>query len=629
MRISGATTTRRKPCKKTMFEQLKEFVVTLRGEVDKPSTDGLVKTVDDLSGKVMTFATAAAGALAAGALATAIRSTADRFNDLGDVIERTGSGSVTELDRLGYVAQLSGSDAATAAASFESLSRTIGEAAKGVGRGAQAFQTFGLSAKNADGSVKSVSQVMDDLRGKLEGMSTAEQQAMIQRLGLDRTMLGVLTTNTDAIAAEYDKRTKALGLDADELAGFSGEFNDAIGRTSRAVSDVFSSFVMRILPALTRAIDRISAFIDEHAQDIAAYVRPIAAGFEIATEVIGVFMSTVSRAVAALGKLPIVVGLIAGAWKVLNLVMSTSPFARIVTAITTVTTVIGLLIDDFETFRKGGNSFFTFWKDVVPIVDAVSNAFKSFSDYIERNGVWKKLQKTAGAALSFIGSQINTVYSLAKAITDTIVGIFTGDIDMITGAWGDFFESVKGWWGDLVGVVSGIGETIDSLFGGFFSGIMDEAAAWINEMIDLVVGFAASIPGRVADAVKSAGKGVVSFVKGFLGIGDDEPETPQAKPAASASGTVPGQAQPGSSAVTAPAAAQPASLVLQPMVMPVAAAPASAIAPVNTSYQTNSKVVNNNQSYTQTQNFNVSSRNDAVAIANGTGFVRMPAGVGG
>ena len=358
-------------------------------------------------------------------------------------------------------------------------------------------------------------------------------------------------------------------------------------------------------------------------------MRPIAAGFEIATEVIGVFMSTVTSAVAALGKLPIVVGLIAGAWKVLNLVMSASPFARIVTAITTVTTVIGLLIDDFETFRKGGNSFFTFWKDVVPVVDAVSNAFKSFSDYIERNGVWEKLQKTAGAALSFIGSQINTVYSLAKAITDTIVGIFTGDIDMITGAWGDFFESVKGWWGDLVGVVSGIGETIDSLFGGFFSGIMDEAAAWINEMIDLVVGFAASIPGRVADAVKSAGKGVVSFVKGFLGIGDDEPETPQAKPAASASGTVPGQSQPGLSAVTAPAAAQPASLVLQPMVMPVAAAPASAIAPVNTSYQTNSKVVNNNQSYTQTQNFNVSSRNDAVAIANGTGFVRMPAGVGG
>lgn len=43
-----------------MFEQLKEFVVTLRGEVDKPSTDGLVKTVDDLSGKVMAFATAAA-----------------------------------------------------------------------------------------------------------------------------------------------------------------------------------------------------------------------------------------------------------------------------------------------------------------------------------------------------------------------------------------------------------------------------------------------------------------------------------------------------------------------------------------------------------------------------------------
>ncbi len=95
------------------------------------------KAVGSFTDNVMGMAKMIGGVIAAGSVAMAIQRTADKFNDLGDVVSRVGNTTVEDLDRLGYVADLTGSDAATATASFENLSQTIGEAAQGIGRGAK------------------------------------------------------------------------------------------------------------------------------------------------------------------------------------------------------------------------------------------------------------------------------------------------------------------------------------------------------------------------------------------------------------------------------------------------------------------------------------------------------------
>ena len=504
-----------------MFETLKEFVVTLRGDVDKDSFDEMGSAVDSVSDKVVGFAQAAAGALAAGAFAMAIRQTVDRFNDLGDVAERMGNTTVEELDRLGYVAELTGSDAGTAAASFENLSKTIGEAAAGVGRGAKVFEDFGLSAKNADGSVKSVGQVMDDLRGKLDGLSAAEQQATIQRLGLDRTMIGMLTSDTREIEDEYRKRTEALGVNADEMAERSGAFNDAIGMMTRASSDVFTSFVQRILPSLTRALDTVARFINDNAALISQYVEPIADAFDFAVTIVTNFIKTIASVVSALGPLGPAVMVIVAAFKALNLIMSMNPFARVVTAIGAVISAIGLLVDDFQTAREGGKSFFTFWGPLINVVNSASEAFDRFMDRLRKSGAFDNFIRTIVAVKDTITASISTVFGVFKVVTGAIASLFTGNIDYLRNAWSDLVGSLKSLWEGYADFFPNLFAGIDKVFDGFFSNMYDGVVKWIDDAIAAFVEFVKAIPKMVQNAATDFIGGIGDKLKGMFGFSVD------------------------------------------------------------------------------------------------------------
>ena len=268
------------------IEVLKQFAISFKGLVDQQSFDKAETAVNQVSERFLSVTQMLGAALVTGSFAMALRETANRFDSLGDAATRMGNVTVEELDRFGFVAEMAGSDAQTAQASIEGLSRTIGEAANGVGRGAQAFEKFGLSARNSDGTVKSVSQVIEDLRDKLDGLSQAEQSAMIQRLGMDRTMLEVLTSDTTALEAEYNKRMELLGLNADELAEMSGAFNDGIGRMTRSLSDLFTSIAVRIMPAVTELFETFSRWVLDNGDKIVGVISPFVKAFEVAIRVV-------------------------------------------------------------------------------------------------------------------------------------------------------------------------------------------------------------------------------------------------------------------------------------------------------------------------------------------------------
>lgn len=485
------------------MDLIREFVVALKGDVDGAGFDKMGKAIDGVSESVMGFAQMAAGALTAGAFAMAVRATADRFNELGDIAERVGGVTVTQLDRLGYIAELSGSDAATAQASFESLSKTIGEAASGVGRGAQLFQQFGISAKNADGSVRSVEQVMGDLGKKLEGLSNAEQQAMIQRLGLDRSMIGVLTADTAAIGAEYDERTKLLGVNADQMAEMSGEFNDSIAVMSRSMNDVFTAFVMRILPTLTNAFQSVSKWITSSAQGIRKFIDPIAKGFNVLVILAKNAAKTIATFADTFSPLIIGIGGTAAAIKALNAIWSLSPLGKAVAAIAAVSAAIGLLVDDFQTFRDGGKSFFQFWAPVVKLVDDCSAAWDRFNKRMTETGAWSSLAKAASAVFDTIGGAIKTVYTAFEVMVAGFLSLFTGNTEELKKAWEGFGTAFED-------TLNGISD--------FFTGIFDGIANYFGTSLE-------KMTTAVTDWVKNKFKGALGSLKGFFGFGDDEEST--------------------------------------------------------------------------------------------------------
>ncbi len=479
--------------------------------VDFASLSVAEKAVGSSSDKIVNLAKWAGAAIAAGSVAVAIQRTADKFNDLGDVVSRVGNATVKELDRLGYVAELTGSDANTATASFENLSRTIGEAAQGIGRGALVFEKLGLSAKDAQGNVKTTTQVLDEIKVKIKDLSKAEQSAYIQRLGLDRSMIGMLTSDTTEIIDQYNKRTEALGINVDEAAELGAKYNDAIKVTERGFDDIITAFVLRVLPSITTAIERVSKLIDENAGLINSYVEPIAAAVSIGADLVTGFITGVGKLFKVLGKWPVYIGAVTVAWKLLNAVFKVSPIGRIITLVMGLVTAIGLLIDDYETWKEGGKSLFG---DLWGYVEKFANGFMF---------VWDKL-----AGLLEHG---------CKEIAALFKGLFTFDFsDAIAESqkfMDDFYALIKPIgdkaseiFDDVTNIFSGLGKWFDDLWkeigDAVFSALDSIGKAftqWWNNLINSVKNFGSKAAEKAENMVTDAWDTSVNAVKGLFSWG--------------------------------------------------------------------------------------------------------------
>lgn len=468
--------------------------VRVNALVNLASFSAAEKAVGSFTDNIMGMAKMIGGVIAAGSVAMAIQRTADKFNDLGDVVSRVGNTTVEDLDRLGYVADLTGSDAATATASFENLSQTIGEAAQGIGRGAMVFQKLGLSAKDAQGNVKTTTQVLDEVKEKIKDLSKSEQSAYIQRLGLDKTLLGMLTSDTTEIIDQYNKRTEALGINVDEAAELGAKYNDAIKITKRGFDDIITAFVLRVLPSITTAIERVSKLIDVNAGLIKSYVEPIAAAVSIGANLVTGFITGLGKMFQVLGKWPIYIGLVTAAWKVLNMVFKASPIGRIITAVMTLITVLGLLYDDFKGWQEGKNSLLD-WSGFAEWYDHVSQIFSDLKTIVGNffsADWWKSKADTISNEMSLLGERIqgflsdswnnaiteasnkwdelkNTVSQKAQGVYDGIISTFVGLSTWFSDLWKsigdgamtaltDIGKAFTKWWNDLINSVKNFGK---------------------------------------------------------------------------------------------------------------------------------------------------------------------------
>lgn len=479
--------------------------------VDFASLSVAEKAVGSFSDKIVSLAKWAGAAIAAGSVAVALQRTADKFNDLGDVVSRVGNATVKELDRLGYVAELTGSDANTATASFENLSRTIGEAAQGIGRGALVFEKLGLSAKDAQGNVKTTTQVLDEIKVKIKDLSKAEQSAYIQRLGLDRSMIGMLTSDTTEIIDQYNKRTEALGINVDEAAELGAKYNDAIKVTERGFDDIITAFVLRVLPSITTAIERVSKLIDENAGLIKSYVEPIAAAVSISADLVTGFITGIGKLFKILGKWPVYIGAVTVAWKLLNAVFKASPIGRIITLVMGLVTAIGLLIDDYETWKEGGKSLFgDLWGYVEKFANGLMFVWNKLAGLLEHG--CKEIAALFKGLFTFDFSDaiaesqkfMDDFYALIKPIGDKASEIFD-DVTNIFSGLGKWFDDL---WKEIGDAVFSALDSIGKAF-----------TQWWNNLINSVKNFGSKAAEKAENMVTDAWDTSVNAVKGLFSWG--------------------------------------------------------------------------------------------------------------
>jgi len=403
-------------------EVIKEFLVSLGFKTDEQALGRWNKV---LSGTTLAVAGFGAATVAAAGLVTKfVAGVADEIDQMGDLADRTGK-TVTEIERLGYAALLTGSSQQTLNASLENFSRVQGEAATGIGRGAKFFEKYGLSAKKTNGEMKTTTEMFSEISAYIKDMSRQEQMSVIQRLGLDPTMIGMLTQDISALTAEYDALYGSIGYNSDDAAKSAAEFMDAQDRMRFTFDTLRKSLAVQFMPQITRAMESLRKGLISNLPKIIAVVKPILGGILSITgamfqlggrvaEIIGSIDKKILAGIAIVLLWRNAITLVTKAWAILNSTFLMSPLGIVLA----LSAAILLLYDDFKVWQEGGESFFN-WE---PLINGAIRAVVWLTDKV------RILTEAAMKAVNYIKELFTfdfsklTSFSGIKGILDNAFG---------------------------------------------------------------------------------------------------------------------------------------------------------------------------------------------------------------
>ena len=389
---------------------IKEFLVSLGFDVKQGEFANFKKSLMD--GSVGATAIGAAVLVASAAITKFVTSVASELDVVGDLAERTET-AASEIDKMGYIAELTDSSINAVNTSLEALNKNAGDTAMGIGRAKKVFEEIGVEVKDANGKLKNSTDLMHEVAGAIKDMDKGQQQAVLERLGIDRTMLKMLTTDVSALSGEYDKMMEAAGFSFDEAVKNAGELEDAqiklkLGMTKlkqavaasffKPLAKSFAQFndlLIRSMPAIIKTITPIIAIVMKVA-DVFIFLG------SVVLQGVGFIFDGLSKLIEVTGKWPIVILAVVSAWKLLNGTFLASPIGFILG----LAAAIALLVDDFLGWQEGKESFIP-WENWIKEINMVKDAIAAFGNWLQPYadmifGLFDKLQNLG----SFIGQNI-------------------------------------------------------------------------------------------------------------------------------------------------------------------------------------------------------------------------------
>lgn len=376
------------------------------------------------------LAGAAAGlAAAAGGFFAWTTSVLDTIDPLAQLNRETGV-AVESIQALGYAASVNGSSADALTGTFREMSKRLGEFVQtGGGPAKEIIEKLGISVKDAAGNVRGADDVFLGLSDTLQGLSRAEQANVLDKLGIDQSLIQLVSLSSDEVGKLTD-RARSLGIVTQEQADNAAAFNDSLTTLKFGLSGIQNAVAVGFAPALTRLTERFIGFLEVN-KDL------IQNGLTWLGEVLESTMGFIERMA------PIVM-IAAGAfiaWQLATggLVAIMGVLLSPVVLITAGIVALLLIVDDLIVAFNGGQSvirdfFLEFLGfDIVPIMQGIVDAFMWMIDTV--SGLLEPWFASLGGLFS--------------AVINVFKGDFTGALDDLKLAFAAFGQFV-------LGIISGL-----------------------------------------------------------------------------------------------------------------------------------------------------------------------------
>lgn len=208
--------------------------------------------------QITSFAKTAAGSLAAlygaGTFADFINQQIQLADKLDDLSQKLGI-STEELSKLQYAAKFSGVDLAGLQVALTRLSKGMLEAANETGTTYKALNAMGIAVKNTDGTLKSSTQVLNEVADAFAGYEdgagkTALATTIFGRAGAE--LIPMLNEGSKGIKAYGDELQRFGAVVTTEAAAAAAKFNDNLDRIKTVGTAMGQSIANDIIPFLNK-----------------------------------------------------------------------------------------------------------------------------------------------------------------------------------------------------------------------------------------------------------------------------------------------------------------------------------------------------------------------------------------
>ena len=486
----------------------------------KEYREGLV-AIGDTATKVIGIVTGAIGALGA-----YFASAVGDLDDLGDMAKNTGT-SVAFIQEFGYAASQTGSSVEAARESVKGLARMVGEAANGVGKGAKLFDKFGISVKNADGTVRDMGDIIAQIQNKMSTMSAQQQGSFLAKMGIDASMRQVLGLTSDEFQKLIDQ-AREWGVNTEEQADQASVIDNRFKDLKFGMQQFRTMIGLSLIPVMDRMIGKFKEWFREDRNLIQNGLMKL---FSVMGDVIQVLSNAggfINKVISGTIGWKNAILLLAAAWAIWNAAILANPLTYVVIALA----AILLLVDDLMTYLEGGESLFgEFWD---PFVEGALEAWSAISSWLD--GIGPVFQEFMSAAGELVATFRPVVEFFGIIFKDTLVTAFqlVGDtfklaLQLMTDAMKIFTALAKG---DFSGLATAIMDTFQHLFD-WLDSIMNRLADLITNTLGRAAAFFKTIfSGGTEDAAVLAARNAVG--------GAQASAMPAALGGAGAAGALPG-----------------------------------------------------------------------------------------
>jgi phage-related protein len=500
---------------------------------------GDTKQADEYRKSLASVAMGATAAVAAITAAFAALSGyfASALSDLADlsVQAQEANVSVAFLQNLGYAAMQSNSSIEAARSSIQGLNRVMGEAQNGVGRGAKAFEKFGIAVKDSQGHALEMGDVLGQIQAKLQTMSRPQQIAMLSRLGIDPSMRQLLTSTSDELQKLFD-RSREWGTFTDEQADAANSLGDQFHDLQYGVGQFRTMIAVSLVPAMSELLTKFKEWFSANRELIGQGLTRLFALLQAGVGVIWNVADFLNRIIEGTVGWTTALKILIGVWLALNASMLANPITWIVAGVV----ALALAIDDLMTYMKGGESILgDFWKPIIEWGGVAMAAIRDwwatleplFSQIADAIG---PLMVALGPVIEFLAQLVGGVLLTAfqvladfvKFFFESLLALIQVTTAALTGDWGGAIDAIKGYFGSLwdfvqniFGNILNLGSNVASKVGGFFKGLFGGKSI-------------TQAAGDAADAVTSAQAAATPAAQGGQGAQAALPS-----PAAPATGT--------------------------------------------------------------------------------------------